>query len=315
MRRTRSGIPFPSILAALAIVAFAGAAPAADSYTNFETTGHVRPIALSPDGSKLFAVNTPDSRLEVFTVGADGSLTWSSSVQVGLDPVSVAARNASEVWVVNHLSDSISVVDVSTNTPRVVRTILTCDEPRDIVFAGTGGNRAFVSTARRGQNCVDQNGTAVAFNGGTAGTPRAVVQVYDAANLGSTLVVRPITNVFLFGDTPRALAKSADGNTVYAAIFHSGNETTTVPENAVCDGGAGATSCSVFGVTVPGGLPAPNSIDDGSLGLGGPETGLIVRLNRATGKFEDQLGRNWSNAVRFTLPDYDVFKIDASAAT
>ena len=304
------------LVAVVALVSTDRPIRAAESYTNFETTGHVRPIALSPDGTKLFAVNTPDGRLEIFDVGTGGSLTRSASVPVGLDPVSVATRNASEVWVVNHLSDSISIVDVSSNPPHVTRTILTCDEPRDIVFAGTGGNRAFVTTARRGQNCVDSAGAAVAFSGGTAGTPRAMVQVYDASNLGTTLVVRPLTNIFLFGDTPRALAKSADGSTVYAAIFHSGNQTTAVPENAVCDGGASASGCTPFtGVSVPGGLPAPNSIDDGSFGAGGPETSLIVRFNTASGKWEDGLGRNWSNAVRFTLPDLDVFTINATAST
>ena len=35
----------------------------------------------------------------------------------------------------NHLSDSVSIVDVASSPPRVVRTLLTCDEPRDIVFA------------------------------------------------------------------------------------------------------------------------------------------------------------------------------------
>ena len=35
------------------------------------------------------------------------------SVQVGLEPVAVAARDNAEVWVVNHLSDSISIVDVA----------------------------------------------------------------------------------------------------------------------------------------------------------------------------------------------------------
>ena len=53
---------------------------------------------------------------------------------------------------VNHLSDSVSIVDVAAAPPRVVRTLLVGDEPRDIVFAGPGGNRAFITTARRGQN-------------------------------------------------------------------------------------------------------------------------------------------------------------------
>src|SRR5262245_8924339 len=51
---------------------------AARPYTLFES-GHVRPLALSPDGSTLFAVNTPDNRLEIFKV-KKGRLTHRGSV-------------------------------------------------------------------------------------------------------------------------------------------------------------------------------------------------------------------------------------------
>ena len=51
---------------------------------------------------------------------------------VGLEPVAVAARSNSEVWVVNHLSDSVSIVDVGTSPPRVTRTLLVGYEPRDM---------------------------------------------------------------------------------------------------------------------------------------------------------------------------------------
>src|SRR5207244_12542025 len=104
---------------------------------------HVRPLALSPDGSRRFAVNTPDDRREIFAVSA-GGLTHTGSVPVGLEPVAVAARSNGEVWVVNHLSDSVSVVDVASVPPRVTRTLLVGHEPRDIVFAGPGGNRALI---------------------------------------------------------------------------------------------------------------------------------------------------------------------------
>src|SRR4029077_30998 len=101
----------------------------------------------------------------------------------------------------------------------------------------------------------------------TPGTPRALVYVFDATDLGAGLGGSPETIIALFGDTPRALAASPDGRTVYAAVFQSGNETTTVTEGAVCDGGAAAAPCAVDGVQVsgglpsgqvPGGLPAPN---------------------------------------------------------
>src|SRR5262245_39686779 len=58
------------------------------AFTAFES-GQVRPLALSPDGTRLFAVNTPDNRLEVFRVLPTG-LRHLSSVTVGLEPVAVA---------------------------------------------------------------------------------------------------------------------------------------------------------------------------------------------------------------------------------
>ena len=134
-------------LLAVGVASTAGAAP----FVEFES-GQVRPLALSPDHTRLFAVNTPDDRLEIFAVGVSGGLVHTGSVPVGLEPVAVEARTNGEVWVVNHLSDSISVVDVSSNPPRVIRTLLVGDEPRDIVFAGPSGNRAFITTAHRGQN-------------------------------------------------------------------------------------------------------------------------------------------------------------------
>src|SRR5437867_943575 len=113
------------------------------TFTTFES-GQVRPLAMSPDGTHLFAVNTPDDRLEIFDV-TGASIVHVGSVAVGLEPLAVAARTNGEVWVVNHLSDSVSIVDVTNAAEaRVVRTLLVGDEPRDIVFAGPGANRAFV---------------------------------------------------------------------------------------------------------------------------------------------------------------------------
>src|SRR5215472_127502 len=118
------------------------------AYVTFET-GQVRPLALTPDGHTLLALNTPDARLEVFSVGG-GDVSHVTSVQVGLEPVAVAARTNTEVWVVNHLSDSVSIVDLAATPPRVVRTLLVGDEPRDIVFAGPSdadgrARRAFIT--------------------------------------------------------------------------------------------------------------------------------------------------------------------------
>src|SRR5579863_1839080 len=87
-----------ALAAPLVCAATAWAAP---SFTTFES-GQVRPLALSPDKHLLFAVNTPDGRLEVFGVDGQG-LTHRGSIPVGLEPVAVSARSEDEVWVVNHL--------------------------------------------------------------------------------------------------------------------------------------------------------------------------------------------------------------------
>src|SRR5688572_17191920 len=274
------------------------------NFVTFET-GQVRPLALSPDENTLFAVNTPDNRLEIFTLDGAGNPTHAGSVPVGMEPVAVAARTNTEVWVVNHLSDSVSIVDLS-SAPRVVNTLLVGDEPRDIVFAGPGGNRAFITTAHRGQN---SGVPLVDFT--TEGIGRADVWVFDATALGGGMGGTPLTVLELFGDTPRALATSPDGSTVYAGVFHSGNRTATVTEGLVCNGGASAPACNISGSIAPGGLPAPSPLN--CAGDPQPETGLIVKFDPSVSQWRDELGRNWNTIVRFDLPDQDVFAINANA--
>ena len=287
-------------------VLLTGHSALAGTYTLFES-GQVRPLAMSADGNRVFVVNTPDNQLEIFDIKTHG-LTHAASVSVGLEPVAVAVRNNNEVWVVNHLSDSISVIDVSTLPARITRTLLVGDEPRDIVFAGPGGDRAFITAAHRGQNSPYTD-PANPGKFTTPGIGRADVWVFDANNLGASLTGTPLTIVELFGDTPRALAKSPDGSTVYAAVFHSGNKTTTVNDGAVCNGGAVTGPCTVdFLGTAPGGLPAPN-VDSNNVPQ--PEVGLIVKHDGT--KWADELGRNWDGVVRFNLPDKDVFSINANA--
>ena len=295
--------------ALMAIWLVAGSAAAQGSFTTFES-GQVRPLALSPDGTRLFAVNTPDARLEIFAVSDDG-LAHVGAVDVGLEPVAVAARSNSEVWVVNHLSDSISIVDVASDPPRVVRTLLVGDEPRDIVFAGNG--RAFITTAHRGQHRTHPSLAGVPGAGDpqltTAGVGRADVWVFDPAALGASIGGTSLAILNLFGDTPRALAVTPDGSTVYAAVFKSGNQTTVLSEGAVCNGFDAAGPCVVDGVVMPGGLPPPSTNFDNEPA---PETGLILKYDPVNDEWRDPLGRDWSAAVLFDLPDEDVFAIDAA---
>src|SRR5262245_38345048 len=97
-RASRSGRWLSSVLpAVVALSTWSADALADSSFTAFES-GHVRPLALSPSGNLLYAVNTPDNRLEIFRVTASG-LEHRSSVAVGVEPVAVAARSEDEVWV------------------------------------------------------------------------------------------------------------------------------------------------------------------------------------------------------------------------
>ncbi|MCI0507510.1 MAG: hypothetical protein L0Z73_15555 [Gammaproteobacteria bacterium] len=264
--------------------------PEAYNFVAFET-GQVRPLAMSPDGNSLYAVNTPNSTLEIYSI-TDTGLQHSATVPVGMEPVAVAALNSLQIWVVNHLSDSVSVIDVSVSPPRVTRTLLVGDEPRDIVFAGAGKQYAFITTAHRGQNGPDDNPIDAHL---TTSVGRADVWVFNTANPGGTLGGDPLTVINLFGDTPRALTVSPDGNTVYAAVFLSGNQTTAIGENRLAK-------------------PAPLA---NVLGDPQPDTGLILKYNGVNwadgnGSITDATDQLWDNYVNLSLPDYDVFEIDAS---
>ena len=107
-----------------------------------------------------------------------------------------------------------------------------------------------------------------------------------------------ITIVELFGDTPRALAVSADGTSVYGAIFHSGNMAAVVNEGRVCDG-FGTSQCNGDGIRSPNGLSSgrlPGGNPGPSTNFAGdpaPEVGLIVKFDEASGQWRDELARNF----------------------
>lgn len=169
----------------------------AQGFVNFESP-QTHPIAVSDDGTRLYAVNTPDSRLAVFSLVNPDLPLLLREIPVGLEPVSVTPRTADEVWVVDRVGDSISVV--STSQGLVTATIRVPDEPADITFAGN--------------------------------PEVALVSISGAEEL---LVIDPQSHSILatlpiFADEPRALAKSNDGNTVWLAAHRSGNRTTIVGE-------------------------------------------------------------------------------------
>ncbi len=250
----------------------ATSASAQSAFVNWETP-HVHPLDLSPDGTRLLAVNTADNRVELFDV-TGGAPVALGSINVGLDPVSVRFRTDGEAWAVNHVSDSISIIDLATR--RVRQTITTGDEPCDVVFAGAPA-RAFVSISQRNQ-----------------------IHVYDAVNPALPPTVLNIT-----GEDPRALA--TDGVRVYAAIFESGNRTTVLTEATVS-----STANPYAGDPNPppnfgtGFEPPINP----SLGTP-PRSGLVVRKD-AGGVWRDDNGGNWSSTVTWDMHDRDVAIIQAN---
>jgi DNA-binding beta-propeller fold protein YncE len=153
-------------------------------------------LALTPDGTRLLAVDGDGGRLAVFDVaGPDAAPALVQEIPVGLAPVAVRARDDATAWVVNEASDSVSVVALRTGV--VTATLPVPDEPADVVFAG---GRAFVTCARNN-----------------------LLRVLDAAT-GAELAAVPLPGLL-----PRALAVSADGARVYATYLHSGNGTTVLP--------------------------------------------------------------------------------------
>jgi YVTN family beta-propeller protein len=261
-------------------------------YVNFESA-HVHPLTLTPDGARLLAVNTPDAILEVFAVQTGGDLVHEAAIPVGLEPVSVRARDNNEVWVVNHLSDTVSVVDLGAR--HVVRTLHAGDEPSDVVFAGS---RAFVSVAQED-----------------------ALRVFDLNNLDLAPVDVPLD-----GRKPRALAVSTGGTQVYAVALFSGNQTTIVNGNSIfgtglaLDGGRlsqlGLNDITCDGnppsyPPLPAGITRNPALTDPSSGV--PEVGLIVRWNESAGRWEDDAGQDWNSCLPYRVSDHDLFVIDATS--
>jgi len=290
----------------LALLAIASGATLAQPFEPRDSSGvfinwespHVNPVAITPDGTRLLAVNTADNRLEVFSI-LTGTPIRTASIPVGLDPVTVRARGNNQAWVVNRISDSVSIVDLT--TLNVVATLDTLDEPGDVVFALTGAaEKAFVSCAT--------------FN---------AVQVFQTSNLAA-----PPARIDILGERPTALAVDATGTKVYVAIFESGNHSTVL-------GGGGVTNIAfppnvVTHVSGPygGTNPPPNfgtlfSPPKRAGNPTSPAVGLIVKKNAAQ-QWMDDNNHNWTalvsdqqaplsgRLVGWDLYDYDVAVIDAA---
>jgi len=295
------------------------------AFINFETP-HVHPIDISPDGNWLAACNTPDGRIEIYSINqTTGALAFTTSVTVGVDPVSVRFRTNDELWAVNAVSDSISVIDRTIG--QVTDTIITYrltdtgstldgspdgDRPMDVVFIN-GGARAVVSS-----------------------TTSDRLQLYDTTTLALL-----DESLRLDGEEPRALA--TDGSAVWAAIFESGNGTTAIMgiaagstsyppdtafESASNPYGGQPSNGEFFHDAAPangtGWNVAGIAVTPGQLSQQPPRSSVIVRDDGAGGWLDDN-GRDWaafvdganaSQSGRFTgwtLLDNDVARVTESS--
>lgn len=153
------------------------------------------PLSLSQDGSRLLALNSEQGRLSVFATGAAPVLI--REIPVGLLPVSVRFRTEDEAWIVNELSDSISIVSIKKGV--VIDTIHTGDEPGDVAFAQ---GKAYITCAR--ENRLD---------------------VFDPLTRGKLGEI-PLEGLF-----PRSLAVSPDEETIYVSFLFTSNGTTILPRS------------------------------------------------------------------------------------
>ena len=121
---------------------------------------HVNPLAIV-DGH-LFVANTPADTLDVIEIASRSVIR---RIPVGIQPVSVVARpDGREVWVANHVSDSVSVIDTTPESLTRFHVIATIqdldpltlatrfDEPVGIAFADN--TKAYVALSSENRVAV-----------------------------------------------------------------------------------------------------------------------------------------------------------------
>ena len=266
-------------------------------YVNWENHP-VHALDISPDKTRLAIAHTADNRVQLFDISL-GYPTRLGHVKVGVDPVSVRFKDNNELWVVNHISDSITVVDF--NNKRVINTLQTKDEPFDVVFAN---NKAFVSCSQANQ-----------------------ILVYNPNNLS----IAP-TIIDVMAEDPRGMTVNNDGTKVYIASFESGNKTT------ILAGGLDESSDTLTFPNNPvnrdpspyqGQNPPPN---DGSNFVPAlnpdlptpPKVSLIIK-QASDGRWLDDNGEDWTHMVSgeqadlsgripgWKLLDHDITVIDTTS--
>ena len=161
---------------------------------------HANPIVVH--GDFVYAANTPADTVDVIDPDTN---TVVNRINVGVDPVGLAVRpDGSEIWVTNHISDSVSVIDTDADSDffqQVVATIndfhpttraTRMDEPVGVAFASDEKAYVALSVSNR-------------------------IAVVDVA-------ARTVTSrLSISAQDPRAIA--VRGNRLYVVAFESNNQT------------------------------------------------------------------------------------------
>lgn len=159
-------MPFlPAMLAMLAVSAMA--MDAGRAAIGAEPSGRValmspqfRPIVVS--GGLVYAANTPHGTVDILDPQTRQTVR---RVAVGIEPVGLAVRpDGRELWVANHVSDSLSIIDLAVDSPTrwvVIDTLQDIDaktkatrfdEPVGIAFASN--EKAYVSLSSENEIAV-----------------------------------------------------------------------------------------------------------------------------------------------------------------
>lgn len=120
---------------------------------------HSNPIAIN--GDYVYVTNTPSATVDVIDRHSEKVV---DRIHVGIDPVAIAVRpDGKEIWVSNHVSDSVSVIDSDPKSPTFHVVIATVqdfdgnkatnfDEPVGIAFASN--EKAYVALSSENQIAV-----------------------------------------------------------------------------------------------------------------------------------------------------------------
>lgn len=181
----------------------------------FFSSPHFNPITASDQ--YVYVVNTPSDTVDVISIQSASIIT---RIPVGLDPVSLAIRpDGNEIWVSNHVSDSITVIDTDDESQTFHQVIASIqefnptsrstlfDEPVGIAFANN--EKAYVALSS-----LDRI---------------AVIDV-TSRRLTKTITIN--------AQDPRAIA--VQGNRLYVLPFESNNQT----ELSGCFGNIDGNQCT-----------------------------------------------------------------------